>query len=586
MRIDKPTLVEVLTSAQVTSLNAQYFGGLSTAQVAVLGTAAVQALNVSLLNSLSSSAFVQVSGALGTPSSGNLTNCTNLALTTTAIPALTTANIAALTSLTGTNTGNQTGGTPALVLSTAQVAGLSTNFIRRDDTILVFDTTVPTTQAFSDSAAVGTATVAARRDHKHAMMAAPTTVSGNAGSATKVTVTADNTATTYYPVFAATGAGAALDLFNDPTTTPLSYVPSTSTLTASTFAGALTGTASGNLVSGGALGTPSSGTLSSCSGYPAASTTIAGLAPSATAPASTFINVVAIANAETAYTNKALFVAGNPATQAFGDAGGAGTAVTAARSDHKHPMMAAPTTITGNAGSATQVIVTADNTATTYYPLFSAAGAGAALGVLNDPTTTPLSYVPSTSTLTASTFAGALTGNASGSSASCTGNAATATSLTGGAGGSIPYQSSAATTAMLANGTAGQFLRSAGTTVAPAWSTPTYPNTATSGKVLVGDGTNVVLSTPTFPNASATAGKVIASDGTNWVASTPTFPNASATTRKIVVSDGTNWVASTETYAIPGTSGNVLTSNGTNWTSTAPSSPSKPMAILAYLGAF
>jgi hypothetical protein len=36
------------------------------------------------------------------------------------------------------------------------------------------------------------------------------------------------------------------------------------TVTAPTFIGALTGTASGNLVSGGALGTPSSGTLTNC----------------------------------------------------------------------------------------------------------------------------------------------------------------------------------------------------------------------------------------------------------------------------------------------------------------------------------
>lgn len=37
----------------------------------------------------------------------------------------------------------------------------------------LFDATSPTTQAFGDAAAVGTATVSARRDHKHAMMANP-----------------------------------------------------------------------------------------------------------------------------------------------------------------------------------------------------------------------------------------------------------------------------------------------------------------------------------------------------------------------------------------------------------------------------
>jgi len=123
-------------------------------------------------------------------------------------------------------------------------------------------------------------------------------------------------------------------------------------------------------------------------------------------------------------------------------------------------------------------------------------------------------------------------------------------------------------------------------------------NAAASGKILIGNGTNYVASTPTFPNASATsgkriqsdgtnwvasastmsdvpgtAGKILTSDGTNWITSTPTFPNASATSGKIIKSDGTNWVASTETYAAPGTSGNVLTSDGTNWTSSTPAMP-------------
>jgi len=47
--------------------------------------------------------------------------------------------------------------------------------------------------------------------------------------------------------------------------------------------------------------------------------------------------------------------------------------------------------------------------------------------------------------------------------------AATATNLAAGLGGTIPYQSAAGTTVMLANGTAGQVLRSNGTTLAPTW---------------------------------------------------------------------------------------------------------------------
>jgi hypothetical protein len=58
----------------------------------------------------------------------------------------------------------------------------------------------------------------------------------------------------------------------------------------------------------------------------------------------------------------------------------------------------------------------------------------------------------------ASTFTGALSGNAT-----------TATNLSGGSGGTIPYQTGAGTTAMLANGTAGQLLQSNGTTAAPSW---------------------------------------------------------------------------------------------------------------------
>ena len=65
------------------------------------------------------------------------------------------------------------GGTPALTLGTANAAGSATTFVKTDATILAFDATAPSTQAFGDAAAVGSAAVAARRDHKHAMMDAP-----------------------------------------------------------------------------------------------------------------------------------------------------------------------------------------------------------------------------------------------------------------------------------------------------------------------------------------------------------------------------------------------------------------------------
>jgi len=61
--------------------------------------------------------------------------------------------------------------------------------------------------------------------------------------------------------------------------------------------------------------------------------------------------------------------------------------------------------------------------------------------------------------------------------------------------------------------------------------------------VSAGANATPVWSTPTFPNASATSGKMIKSDGTNWVASTETYA-APGTTGNVLRSDGTNWTAS------------------------------------------
>ena len=74
------------------------------------------------------------------------------------------------------------------------------------------------------------------------------------------------------------------------------------------------------------------------------STTKHGLAPKAVAPAAGLINVYGLANAETAITNKPLFDATSPSTQAFADAAAVGTATVTARRDHKHAMMADPVT--------------------------------------------------------------------------------------------------------------------------------------------------------------------------------------------------------------------------------------------------
>lgn len=72
-----------------------------------------------------------------------------------------------------------------------------------------------------------------------------------------------------------------------------------------------------------------------------ANTTNHGLVVKATAPAATLRNIVGIDNAETAYTNKALFDTTDPSTQAYSDTAAVGSAMTAARRDHKHAMPAA-----------------------------------------------------------------------------------------------------------------------------------------------------------------------------------------------------------------------------------------------------
>jgi hypothetical protein len=75
------------------------------------------------------------------------------------------------------------GGTPAVVLSTTAAAGNATTYLRTNDQLILFDATAPTTQAFSDAAATGSAAIAARRDHKHAWPALGTSAAAVGTSA-------------------------------------------------------------------------------------------------------------------------------------------------------------------------------------------------------------------------------------------------------------------------------------------------------------------------------------------------------------------------------------------------------------------
>ena len=134
-------------------------------------------------------------------------------------------------------------------------------------------------------------------------------------------------------------------------------------------------------------------------------------------------------------------------------------------------------------------------------------------------------------TINASSFVGALTGNAS--------TATRATNIAGGLGGQIPYQSAANTTALLANGTAGQVLTSAGTTLAPTWVTPSAGSATTISITDTTTGTYYL----TFVSASGSGQTLRADISTSplsynpstGVLTTTTFAGALTTTSQLIM---------------------------------------------------
>lgn len=134
----------------------------------------------------------------------------------------------------------------------------------------------------------------------------------------------------------------------------------------------------------------------------------------------------------------------------------------------------------------------------------------------------------------------------------------------------------------LATGSAGQVLRSGGSSALPAFSTATYPATATNtGRILREDGTNWVETTSAFSDTYAASGFLYA-NGANNVSGLATANNGlpvtgntgvpvllagPGTTGNILQSNAAAAPSfSTATYpSTAGTSGNALVSNGTNF---------------------
>jgi hypothetical protein len=187
-----------------------------------------------------------------------------------------------------------------------------------------------------------------------------TTFAGNASSASAISLTSDNTSGTYFIPFSKTVSSTST-LYVDNITNPFTINPSTGLITATTFSGNLTGTAT-----------------------------------SATALTLTSDN-----------TNGAYFI---PFAKSS-----AGSGLPLFVDDVTSPFTYNPSTgvltatsLAGTATSALSVNTVSDNTSGTYYIPFSKTTAGISTNLYLDDTTTALTYNPSTAILTAGTFAGSI----------------------------------------------------------------------------------------------------------------------------------------------------------------------------------
>jgi hypothetical protein len=208
----------------------------------------------------------------------------------------------------------------------------------------------------------------------HALSA--TSFLGNASSASAVALTSDNTSGSYFIPFSKTVTTSS-PLFVDNATIPLTYNPSTNTLTASNFNGIASTASTASTVSltsdntSGSYFIPFSKTVGSSSQL--------------------FVD-----NTTTPLTY-------NPSTSSL------------ACSEFSGDLLGNATT----ASTASNVALTSDNTSGAYFIPFSKT-VGSSSQLFVDNTTTPLTYNPATSRLACSEFSGDLLGNASTASISTT----------------------------------------------------------------------------------------------------------------------------------------------------------------------
>ena len=265
-------------------------------------------------------------------------------------------------------------------------------------------------------------------------------VTGFAQTSRNVDVVAASTSASHPIMF--TPATASVSGAATSTVSTVSVNPSTGTISATTFSGAFSGTASfaqtarnldlvfttasgnhfltftpqGTSVAGSATSAvttvfvvPSTGTVTATTFSGAFSGNLTG---NVTGFAQTSRNVDVVA-ASTSASHPVLFT---PATTSV--SGAATSSVSTVSVNPSTGTITATTfsgTLSGNAGSATtarNIDVATTNTASTVYPVFS--GAASTVTGTGLSSNGSLSYVPSTGTLTATTFSGAFTGNLTG----------------------------------------------------------------------------------------------------------------------------------------------------------------------------
>jgi len=341
------------------------------------------------------------------------------------------------------------------------------------------------------------------------------TTATTATNATNVDITNDNTSSTFYPVFVSDNSGN-LPLKVDKTTTPLSYVPSTGTLTTQVFAGALSGGINASLINPATTTTTYPCIFTATTGgFPLTSNGLTYIPNTNALTATTFVGDLS-GNATTATTASGatdITITDSTATAGtfyptFVNSAGTNKSVridTTGLTYSPSTDTLTTTNFNGTATHATDITIT-DSTATagTFYPTFVNT-AGTQKSVRVD--TTGLTYSPSTDTLTTTNFAGTAT---------------RATNIAGGLGGSIPYQTAVNATSLLANGTAGQVLQSNGTTLAPSWVTPSS-GSATTIAITQTSAPTAGTYYPTFVSASG-SGQTLRADitgGTSGLSYTP-----------------------------------------------------------------